>query len=274
MKDILVAVDLGAATPQLIKQVIELAKREGATIHLLHVCPGYKKTGNVNREEEQECTAASEKMEQWRTCLQEAIPNCLVKGYLLSGPVQRCILELAHAIKPRLIITGKPGKIRRFVFSDHVNPGALSLQSKCPVLSVVEHDRHNGIKKIILPVRDFIPVRKIELLVVLAKIYRANIFLVALQKSYLKNEKQRHALLESYRILSNGLSNKVECRLLKGADFPLAIAAYARETGSDILIANPGKETGAPGIFNNPATGILTTGSQLKILSVVPYQDL
>lgn len=142
------------------------------------------------------------------------------------------------------------------------------------MLSVANNDTHNKLKTIILPVRDFLPVRKIELLAIFAKIYRARIFIVAMQKRIFIREKERQVLLETYSILRNGLNNKIEYLLLNGNNFPKAVAAYAKETGADMLIVNPKKETRISGIFRKDINDVLPPASALKILSVVPYHDM
>lgn len=279
MKDILVAIDLDIATALIIKQVIELSGGGYTTIHLLHVYNLNNDTGKDNGSKEGTSGGPDkadlvEKFKQWKMCLQEAIPAGKVKGYLLTGMVHQCILEVAKDIKPQLIVIGKPEKARRFSFYKSLNADELSRSSKCPVLSVMNKDWHNKTKTILLPVRDFIPVRKIELLAVFAKIYRARIFLVAMQNNFFVREKEQQVLLETYRVLRNGLNNKVEYRLLKGNNFPRAIATYAEEIAADILIVNPKTETRVSSIFRTAISDILPTNSQLKILSVVPYDDM
>jgi len=206
--------------------------------------------------------------------LQEAVPESKVKGYLLNGGVHQCIIDVAKNIKPQLIIIGKPEKTSRFSFYKPISADELSQLSKCPVLSVANNDSHSRLKTIILPVRDFIPIRKIELLAIFAKIYRARIFIVAMQDRIFIREKERQILLETYSVLRNGLNNKVEYLLLNGNNFPKAVAAYAEETGADMLIVEPKKETWLSTIFRKDINDFLPPGSGLKILSVVPYREL
>jgi nucleotide-binding universal stress UspA family protein len=275
LKDILVPVDLGNTTPFIIRQAIELSGIDDTTIHLLHVYKPGSKSGKVPSEEDDPGRMdAVTKLEQWRACLQEAIPASKVKGYLLKGMVQQCILDVARNIKPQLIIMGKPARTNRFSFYKSLSADEISQSSKCPVLSVSHNDTPNKLKTIVLPVRDFIPLRKMELLAIFAKIYRARIFIVAMQNRIFMNAKEKQVLLETYRVLLNGLNNKVEYLLLSGNNFTRAVAAYAEETGADMLIVNPKKETRVPGFFKTDINDILPADSRLKILSIVPYHDL
>ncbi len=278
LKDILVAIDPGTETAPVIQQVIELTRgKENITVHLLHVCQTHNKSRWHNGTEtgsDPQQAAAMETLQQCRLLLQQSTAANNVKGYLLKGRLQQRALDVARVIRPQLIITAAPVKKSCFGLCTTFNADQLSRRSTCPVLNLANHQQHSCMKRIILPVRDFIPVRKMELLVLFARLYKAKVVLVAKQNSFFKSEKERDALLESYRILRNGLSNRVECCLLKGNNFPKAIAAYAGETGADMLIANPGKETLVSGIFNMLVTDILPAGSQLKVLFVVPYQDM
>ena len=279
MKDILVAVDLGSSTPFIIKQAIELSAGNDVTIHLLHVYEqrdimdsvGYAE--NVN-DDDPGRAATIKKLKEWKTCLQETVPGAKVKGYFLNGSVDQCILDVAENIKPQLIIVGKPRKTGYFSFYRPLNANRLSRLSKCPVLTVMNYDNHNKMKTIILPVRDFIPVRKMELLAVFAKVYRARIHVVALQSKVFEHQKEWDVLLETYRVLRNGLNNKIDYLLLKGNNFPRAVADHAAEVGADMLIVNPKKETRVSGIFRTDINDLLPKNSGLKVLSVVPYHDL
>lgn len=280
LKDILVAIDFGTATPLIMKQVIELSCNEDTTIHLLHISEiktyGAKRFSRKTLEiaDENESADTIKKLKQWRLCLQEAIPHNKVKGYLLTGEVHQCIVDVAKNIRPQLIIIGKPRKTGRLHFYKPLNADELSRISKCPVLTILKNDSHARMKTILLPVRNFIPVRKMELLVIFAKVYRARIILVASQGNFFRKEKERNILLETYRVLRNGLNNKVEYRLIDGHNFPRSIAACAEETGADILIVNPVKETLLSGIFRKGIIDILPSDSRLKILSVVPYHEM
>jgi K+-sensing histidine kinase KdpD len=123
-------------------------------------------------------------------------------------------------------------------------------------------------------VRHFVPLRKMELLVIFAKAYRLKVLLVAMQDRVFNKEKERQVLLETYKILRNGLNNKVEYLLLNGSNFSKAIVSYAEQTGADLLMVNPKKETRVSAIFRTGINDILPHNSRLKILSVVPYHDL
>jgi nucleotide-binding universal stress UspA family protein len=278
LKDILVAIDLGSSTPFIIKQAIELSAGNDVTIHLLHVYQqeladtiGYVE--NVN-DDDPNRSATIKKLKEWKACLQETIPGTKIKAYFLNGSVQQCILDVAENIKPQLIIIGKPGKAGYFRFYRPLNADRLSRLSKCPVLTIMNYDNHNKMKTIILPVRDFIPVRKMELLAVFARIYRARIHVVALQSKIFEHQKEWDVLLETYRVLRNGLNNKIEYLLLKGNNFPRAVADHAAAVGADMLIVNPKKETRISGIFRTDISDMLPKHSGLKVLSVVPYHDL
>jgi nucleotide-binding universal stress UspA family protein len=279
LKDILVAVDLGSSTPFIIKQAIELSAGNDSTIHLLHVYQQHDLTGTAGNAEQEMGEnpgrqATIKKLKEWKACLQEAIPGTTIKGYFLNGSVEQCILDVAENIKPQLIIIGKPEQPGHFRFYRPLNADKLSRLSKCPVLTVMNYDNYSKMKTIILPVRDFIPVRKIELLAVFAKVYRARIHVVALQNKIFEHQKEWNVLLETYRVLRNGLNNKIEYLLLKGNNFPRAVADYASDIGADMLIVNPKKETRISSIFRTDINDVIPKNSGIKILSVVPYHDL
>ena len=281
-KNILVPIDFSDHTEVAVKQAIELACPNGATIHLLHVIRP-KNIWNALFDSIQESLRPDDnnssgsvmiKMQQWQQSIQETLPNTKVNTHLRQGMVQRQIQEAAREIKPELIIIGKNGHPKWFSLFNPIYPNTLARSTGYPVLTVMKRSIHTKIKTIVVPVGSFIPIRKIELVIELAKKYRAAIHLVTIPDNFDLSETNGNSFLETFRILKTGLTNPIEHHILKGNNFPRAILEYAECIRADLVVVNPGSETRISNLSGKHINDVLATSSTLKILSVEPYHEL
>jgi len=278
-KDILVPVDFSINTEVAIKHAIELASGRGSVIHLLHVIESTTKRAFLSLEsgllaEEYDNTEISRKLMQWKQTIEETIPYSNVKMHIVEGSVQDIILESAKKINPQLIIIGRQRDPGFFSFFSSVYPNELAKLTDCPVLTVTKGSANSKIKLIVVPVRSFVPERKIELIVLFAKIARARIHLVTLEKNIGSDCTEKSALLDTFRILKTVLNGTIKYHLLKGRNFPKATLRYAEKIGADMILVNPWSETQISKLTGKHIQSVLTDSSKLKVLSVEPYHTL
>lgn len=279
--NILVPVDFSVNTEFAVKKAIELAQSSDSIIHLLHVKPP-KNTWNLilsknnNSKPVMQCDyyyAVMQKLQEWMVAIEETIPQTKVKIYFSEGSVQNKILEFAKQIKPQLIIIAKKRGWKLFKFPASIKPYRLAKSSTCPVLTISNSSMQNKIKTIVVPVRSFIPYRKIELAIEFAKRDRAKIHVVTLQSKMLVWNTDRNYLFETYRLLKSRLTNAIEYHVLNGTNLPKATLDYAKHIGADMILANPCSETKITAFTGKHMNDLLLTSSKLQILSVEPYPD-
>ena len=280
-KSILVPVDFSVNTEVAVKQALELACLHGSTIHLLHVIR--PKTmwnsffGCTRTVPHVADTYSSEnvmiKLQQWGRTIEETMPNSKVNTYVREGAVRTEIQDAAREIKPHLIIIGKDRYHKYSSLFNPICPNELARSTGYPVLTVVRRAINTKIKIIVVPVGSFIPTRKIELVIELAKKYRAAVHLVTIPNKIDFKETKESSFLETYRILKTGLTNPIEHHILKGNNLPKAILEYAECIKADLILVNPRSETKISNLTGKHINDALTTSSKLKILSVEPYQD-
>ena len=275
--NILVPVDFSENTAATIKQTIELAYTGSSTIHLLHVIKpknvSYHNDTVIAKGEDYYAEEMMKKLQQWKQAIEETIPESNVKIHLVKGNVHDKIIETAKKIHPQLIIIGKKSNYKFFAFFRPLCPNELAKFTDCPVLTVNKSSLNAKIKIIVVPIRSFIPKRKIELVYVFAKKFRAKIHLVALQNKMGAAGTERNALLETYSILKTGLNNQIEYHLLSSSNLPKAALQYAESIGADMMFVNPGTETKISPFTGKYINEVLAPSSKLKILFVEPLHD-
>ncbi|MDB5276570.1 MAG: universal stress protein [Ferruginibacter sp.] len=273
---ILAPVDFSENTPAIIKQTIELACIGNSTIHLMHVI---KSTGfpldteSVTAKDIDSYDEMMKKLKQWKQAIEETIPESTVRIHLVKGIVHDKIIETAKKINPQLIIIGKKSNYNFFAFFKPLCPNELAKFTNCPILTVSKNSVNTKIKSIVVPIQSFIPKRKIDLIYVFAKQFRAKIYLVALLDKMGADNTKRNALLETYTILKTGFNNQIEYHLLNSSNLPKASLQYAESIGADMMFVNPGTETKISSLTGKYINEIIPPSSKLKILFVEPLHD-
>ena len=279
-KSILIPVDFSANTEVAVKQAVELACPHGSIIHLIHVIKskttwnqffGSSRTLPHLENSYYSSENVMNKLQQWHQSIEETLPNSKVNTYVRKGGVRTEIQNVAREIEPQLIIIGKERYHKYFYLLKPICSNTLAKSTGCPVLTVVRKSINTKIKIIVVPVGSFIPIRKIELVIELAKKYRAAIHLVTIPDEIDVTETKKNSFLETYRILKNRLTSPIEHHILKGKNFPKAILEYAECIGADLILVNPGSETKISSVTGRQIDDVLTISSKLKILSIAPY---
>ena len=279
LDDILLPIDFSANTEYAVKQAIELTQVTRSAIHLLHVI-GSNSYHNKLTATTHVPTASNEaffhneamkKLKEWKRTIEETIPGCNVKTHLEVGSVHANIIDTAQKIEAQLIILGKEKNRGFFSYIRSLNPEEIAKLSGCPVLRIVNGASNSKIQHIVIPIRSFIPSRKIELLIVFSKMYRSKIHLVALQNKVWAKDEKGNALLDSYRLLTSRITNRIEYHLLKGSNLPKATLKYAASVGADMIFVNPLVETKMSMFTGRHIKDSLAPKSKLKIVYVDPY---
>ena len=280
-KSILIPVDFGSNTKVAVNQAIELACTSGSIINLLHVIRpktflSVIPVANQLRSpllENYHTKKVMSKLDELKNAIEKSVLYCKVNTYVTEGTIYRNIQDAAKQIKPELIVIGKNSNHKYFSWSTSVCPNGLAKSTGYPVLTVMKNTDDTKIKLIVVPVGSFIPNRKIELVVELAKKYRAAIHLVTIPNEIDLKETKGNSFLETYRILKTGLTSPIEHHILKGNNLPKAILEYAECIGADLILVNPGSETRISSLRDQHINDALKTSSKLKILSIEPYHD-
>ena len=277
LKHILVPVDLGANTVFSVKQSIELMMTTGAVMHLLHVIetPEHRNEDTNLEDEGLHTKEILKKLSQWKSSIEETVPGSKVRIHIAEGSVNDNILDFAKKIQPQLIILGKirPKGFLNIFRPVPLCPNEISLQSHCPVLTILNKPASSRTQNIVVPIRSFIPKRKIQLLLVFARMYRAKIHLIALDSNMGENDAERIALLDTFQLLKNGLINSVEYHLLGGHNLPKATLKYAETIHADMVFVNPCAETRTSVFMGKHINELMPSTSGVKFLFVDPYPE-
>lgn len=267
---ILIPVDFSLNTEIAVKKALELTGNDQAAIHLLHVVRPGRKAMNQFR-----LWVAERDLVQWKHNIQVASPNAKVKTHILRGnPVQQTIIECANMLSPDLIILGKQNKHRRWLFSKSVCPDIVAKKTDCPVLTAKPGSLDNRTRVIVLPIRNFLPERKLEWAVLLAKRFKAQVHLLAVgENAEAKDGLLSQTFLRAYHHLREKLHHPVEYSAAVRHNPAKAALSYAELIMADMILVNPQTESGVSGFTGfRHISDLLSRDSKIQVLDVQPYE--
>ncbi len=267
-KSILIPVGSSVNTEIAVQKGIGLATEGETVIHLLHVTrPGKSASSKFETRE------AENSMDQWKIIIQAVNPTIEVKMHLLkSASIQRMIIESAAMLKPDLMIIGKQGGRRYWPWSTSVSPDAIARKSGCPVLTAKPGSILRRTKVILIPIHRFFPERKLELGVQLAKKYKAQVHLLAIQDGR-PREDLSPVFLKAYHQLREKLRVPIEYSSISRHNTVKATVDFAERIMADLILVNPGTESGIRGwVGSRHISDWLTRDSKIQVLDVQPYK--
>lgn len=268
--EILIPVDFSFNTEIAVKKAVELVGSEETVIHLLHVVRPAKKTKNQFR-----VWVAERDLQQLKYTIQQFGPNMRVKIHILLGhSVRETIIECAFMLNPDLIIVGKQNNHRRWFGSGTVSPDIVAKRTNCPVLTVKPGSLDNRTRVIILPIRDFLPERKLEWAVLLAKRFKAQVHLLAVgEEAEPKDGLLSQTFLKAYHHLREKLHHPVEYSADTRHNPAKAALSYAELIMADMILVNPQTESGVSGFTGfRHISDLLARDSRIQVLDVQPYE--
>jgi nucleotide-binding universal stress UspA family protein len=267
---ILIPVDFSLNTEIAVKKAVELVGPDPAIFHLLHIVPPGKQSKNRFR-----AWVAERDLNQWKYMIQESGPHIRVNIHVLWGrSVGQTIIECAGMLSPDLIIIGKQNNHRRWFLSGSASPDVVAKKTGCPVLTVKPGSLDNRTRVIVLPIRDFLPERKLEWAVLLAKRFKAQVHLLAIgEDAGPKDGLLSQTFLKAYHHLREKLHHPVEYSAATRHSPAKAALSYAELIMADMILVNPQTESGIAGFTGfRHISDLLTRDSRIQVLDVQPYE--
>lgn len=266
---ILIPVDFSLNTEVAVKRAAGLAGQV-AELHLLHVIKPGKQAGYSFR-----VWKVEKEMEKWRDMIRSNYPMVNVSTHIFTGySIRHMIIECAALLRPDLIVIGRNNPPRRWSFFRGISPDIIARKSNCPVLTVKPGSADSRTRIILIPIVDFLPERKLEWAVLLAKKFRAQVHLLAIQE---RRESKEWALpqvfLKAYHQLREHLHHPIEYSSTGRQNPARAALDCAESIMADMILLNPETESGVPGLTGHRhISDLLERESKIQVLDVEPYR--
>ncbi|HEX7846227.1 MAG TPA: universal stress protein, partial [Chitinophagaceae bacterium] len=147
----------------------------------------------------------------------------------------------------------------------------LAQQAQCPVLTVTEDFDSGHLQNIVVPVDDFLPIRKLSFATYLAKKANAVIHLMSSgDRSNEEDIKRTRCLTKAYQLLKEYSHVKVYCTAHSGNSIAEDTLTYAKNVNADLIVVNPGRESVMKGWFSRWMKNYLYRKSNIPVLTIAP----
>ena len=260
---LLIPVDFSLNTGLAIKKATGLTGTDKAVLHLLHVVNPYRPI---------EALAAKTQLEELAQRTKEDHPEAEVKTHILKGvSTQRMIIECSKILAPDLIVIGKQNNCRQWRLFQTISPATVARKTNCPVLTAKPGSIDSRTRLIVIPIRNFLPERKLEWGILLARKYKAQIHLLAIQEK--QHDGMPQVFLKAYHHLRESLHHPIEFSTVMQQNPARAALDYAELIMADLILVNPATESDVTGFTGTRhISDLLGRDSKIQVLDVDPYR--
>ncbi len=274
---ILVPVDFTSHSKKAVERAVDIAKLYNCSIHLLHVvtispfasveiAKGNMAMSNhqINNKEVFEAS-----LKQMCEQTQASSNNKLKVDFsLMKGNWDEVIISLVNENKFDLVLIGQKAKVlgKRNMM---ISPDNIASRTNIPVITVPANRRLTELFSIVIPVTDFLPVKKLMYGIYIASKYSTTIKLLGIGSEQTK-DKVQYYLKKSYQLIHDNCSVKVELETIVSENVADAVTQFASTHSADLLIVNPGTQTKMPGFFSTLFGNVIQKYSTPPVLTVNP----
>ena len=274
---ILVPVDFTKYSKSAVEQAVDLGEEFQCKIILVHVVPflpfspiafpgGYEPvTGNL-------ATIEPEIRHQLEKVSEHAriygAGRVSVDSFVLQGSWNECIIQFANQNNVDVILIGQKGRVagKRKLLLD---PDIIAEQTNLPVITVPSNRRITKLLSVVIPVTEFLPVRKLMYGIFMAARNNATIKLLAVETTRTGSNTQYY-LEKSYSLIRENSKIVVETDIIRSNNVAEAIFEFSRLHSADLIIVNPGTQTRMRGFFSSILRNIIQRYSAPPVLTITP----
>lgn len=281
-KKILVLVDFSPASLHAVEEGAILAAKFNSVLHLLHVSLSptlpYLLMPEVfmlhmAKDEPELVYQSHQRLNKMKWDLVNRYSINTIP-HVAKDHFKKAISELVQQEEIDLVIIGsnKKARLRNFLFGSV--PEMVIKTAGCEVLCVYPESDCSQMKKIVIPVENFIPKKKIRLAYKLARKFAANIHLITLNKN-ISGVASNNAktLMAAYQYVKDITNLPVECKTLDGSNLAKAAVSYAQKIKADLIMVNPGIESQISGPVLRKRNSDIVNYSSIPVLSVKAMMD-
>ncbi|HEU4574816.1 MAG TPA: universal stress protein [Chitinophagaceae bacterium] len=279
--NIVIPVDFTKVTENAICKAIDLANEYHCNIHLLHVITVSPFSGIspakeyiptpvlsqpvTNKDVQQQLDRLIKKYEK------NLATGSTICAHIVRGSWNESVIEFVITHKMDVVLIGRCGSFfrnRRAV----LNSNKIAEKTNIPVITTPENRRLTKLYSIVIPITDFLPVKKLMYGIYMAQHHNATIKLLGIEsdKDFYKNKKVQYYLKKSFQLIRDNCAVPLEIVTTAGDNVAEAVNQYATKSAADLVIVNPGRQSRLPGFLSFLFGNFLQRFSGPPVLTINP----
>jgi nucleotide-binding universal stress UspA family protein len=274
---ILIPVDFTSKSQIAVEKGFDIAKQYQCSIQLLHVVPVSPFAAMAMTEGpmviplfniENRAVIANEFNKLIKSVKILHGDSIKVESTVLQGTWDEAIIDFANHNDFDLILIGqKENRLpkRKMI----INPDKIAAKANIPVITVPSNKRLTKLYSIVIPITDFLPVRKLMYGVYIASGFDTTVKLLGIESTS-NHEKVQHYLHKAQQLIKDNSKIKVEVETVESDNVADAVNQFTKRRHTDLLILNPDTQTKMPGWFSSFFGNIIQKYSAPPILTVNP----
>ena len=274
---ILVPVDFSARSKSAVAKAVDIAEQYDCSIHFFNAIPASQLAASgmpgalealavsmagYNKELEYRLT----KMEGYARSLANA--PIAVSNSIQFGSWELAIIDLVKQEGFDLVIIprhGRFGRGKKWV----ADPDHVASRTHAAVMTVPYNRRLTRLYSIVIPITDFLPVRKLMYGIYIASEYRTTLKLIGIRNIRTKGKVEFYHRKASSLVAENA-DVDVVTDMMDADNIAEAVNQFAMKRSADLVIVNPVTQTKMPGFFSSLFGKILQKHCAPPVLTVTP----
>jgi len=265
--NILVPIEVDARSA--VEEAIRFANQFHCNLHLVGISKSSLNLGEhlfrlMN--DEDEIPKNKKKLSELQsTYCQKLARGLTLSVYYETGEPEDVIATYAaiHAVDLVFIVKETAGFMKR----SSVNANRLASKTSCPILTFSTKLGIDGLKIIVMPIGNSLPLNKIRVAAYLAKKCHSSIHLVTREKGGLMYEELAY-MQKALQVLRDNTDLCVECKTLSGESIANIALQYAQQVNAGMIIVNSGVESSLPGMVNRFFSRFVSNQTRIAVMTI------
>lgn len=274
---ILVPVDFSPKSKIAVGKAVAIAQQYECDLHLLHVAPVVPFSSLAIGEGHlmapygvvDDTKSVMIKLREFSDYGQSRTGSKLnIQHACRTGTWNQAVIDYVGENNMDLVVIGQKSGLlgkRKMI----LNPDVIAERTSIPVITLPANRRLTHLYSIVIPVTEFLPVKKLMYGIYIASKYSTTIKLLAVE-----NEKShavvQHYLKKAYQLIRDNCNINVELETVRNNNVAAAIIEFAKQHSADLIILNPGTQTRMPGFFSTLLGRFIQKYSAPPVLTVAP----
>lgn len=275
--NILIPINLSQTSEKTIEKGIELANTYNCNIHLLHLATSSRMRSSNTKKSWSFLSMLkndNKKIEYKLNNLTRKYQEMLQKGLKIFVRVEKgnrndVAIDYIMQNKIDLVLEGmQTGSIHRSKMTLDIN--RIAGKTNAAVITIPEDRRIVHLYSIVIPVTDFIPLRKLMYGIYLARHYKTTIHLLGVtheQDAEYSKRVQKY-LQRSYQLIRDNCSVPIEMTVREGSNVAEVVKEYTISNNADLVIVNPGGQSRMKSHVFGWFTGLIQKNINPPVLTI------